>query len=131
MDRKLQTLIIAIIVIILLVWFTSKHADEPEVENGYTPAAILNLKSKVDLILEACGYDIKYELHSHPNKTFTLNKKKIYICTSCASDDRLLYIGLHEAAHLLTSNPETHGVEWETTFKTLLKKGQELGLLLG
>ena len=140
----MQTLILAIIIVIIIICLTSRRkeretkleshvasqSESPSEPNSDPEVDIL--RSKINTILSACGYDIKYELYSHPNKTFTLNKQKMFVCTSCASDDRLLYMGLHEAAHILTTNrnEDEHGPDWEATFKTLLDAARRLNMMI-
>jgi len=91
------------------------------------------LNAKIAHVVSECGFHASYEIYSHPSKTFTLNKTKMYVCTSCAENDRLLYMGLHEVAHVLTatshSSEDAHGPTWEGTFKILLDKASSLGYL--
>lgn len=139
----MRTLIVAIIIIVVIVLILRKRREEAEslgtesVQNEVTfaPSSQLSeLDIKLAHVVSECGFQAHYELHSHPSKTFTLNKSKMYVCTSCAEDDRLLYMGLHEVAHVLTGSShegqsDAHGPAWEFTFRTLLTKAGQLGYL--
>lgn len=134
----MRTLIIAIVIIIVVIILMRRRST-----NEVTMASDLGLdqetqdinalNAKISHVVSECGYQANYEIYSHPSKTFTINKHKMYVCTSCAENDRLLYMGLHEVAHVLTStfhsSEDAHGQVWEGTFRVLLTKADELGYL--
>lgn len=132
----MQTLILAILIVILIIVFTKRREflREQHLEVSAMSNELSSLDQKLSHIISECGYHVNYELYSHPSRSFTLNKSKIYICTSCATDDRLIYMSLHEVAHLLThtdhTNEDAHSPAWEATFRILLSKAQELGYLV-
>lgn len=67
------------------------------------------------------------------NDTFTENKKKIFICLRNKQGEyydynTLLYITIHELAHVLTSSYDNHGEQFTETFSKLLFRAKELKL---
>ena len=130
----MQTLILAIVIIIVIILLSRRREDHVVVGPVETSPELSLLDQKLTRVIFECGYHVAYELYSHPSRSFTLNKSKMYICTSCAEDDRLLYMGLHEVAHLVThsdhAGEDAHGPVWESTFRSLLSKAQELGYLV-
>ncbi len=67
------------------------------------------------------------------NDSFTENKKKIFICFKKPSGEyysyhTLLYITIHELAHVLTDAYDNHGEEFQKTFQRLLIRAKELDL---
>ena len=67
------------------------------------------------------------------NDTFTENKKKIFICLRKKNGEyydyhTLLYISLHELAHVLTEAYDNHGEQFNKTFSALLLRAKHLGL---
>jgi len=67
------------------------------------------------------------------NDSFTENKKKIFICLKKPSGEyysyhTLLYITIHELAHVLTTAYDNHGEQFQKTFQDLLVRAKELDL---
>jgi len=67
------------------------------------------------------------------NDSFTENKKKIFICLKKPSGEyysyhTLLYITIHELAHVLTVAYDNHGEQFQKTFQDLLVRAKELEL---
>jgi len=67
------------------------------------------------------------------NDSFTENKKKIFICFKKPSGEyysyqTLLYITIHELAHVLTVAYDNHGEQFQKTFQDLLVRAKELDL---
>lgn len=130
----MQSLILAILIVLIIILLMKKRESRVEVVSN--SGELEELDRKLSHIITECGYHVDYEIYSHPSRSFTLNKSKMYICTSCATDDRLIYMSLHEVAHLLTqtehqgSEEDAHGPAWEAVFKVLLNKAKELGYLV-
>jgi predicted peroxiredoxin len=59
--------------------------------------------------------------------TFTLAKNYIFICTKTLEYNTLLFVAIHELAHV-KSNEVGHGPEFVKTFKHLLKKAIDMGI---
>lgn len=67
------------------------------------------------------------------NDTFTENKQKIFICLRKKDGEyydynTLLYIAIHELAHVLTSAYDNHGEDFTQSFTALLFRAKQLGL---
>ncbi|RLJ01280.1 MAG: hypothetical protein DRP08_05700 [Candidatus Aenigmatarchaeota archaeon] len=68
------------------------------------------------------------------SSAYTENKSVIYVCldhpvTGERYDmNTLMYVTLHELAHVITPNYDNHGKEWQNNFIDLLNKAQKLGL---
>jgi hypothetical protein len=67
------------------------------------------------------------------NDSFTENKKKIFICFKKPSGEyysyhTLLYITIHELAHVLTAVYDNHGEQFQKKFQDLLIRAKELDL---
>lgn len=62
--------------------------------------------------------------------SYTVNKEKIYLCTTAAGveydDNMLTYVLLHELAHVLTLE-FGHGAEFIENFKLLLERARQAG----
>jgi Golgi nucleoside diphosphatase len=71
------------------------------------------------------------------NKSYTINKRNIFICLrhpvtqELYSFNTLLYVALHELAHVLskTYSTKNHNDEFYKNFHTLLKRAESLYLL--
>lgn len=66
------------------------------------------------------------------NKSYTINKKKIYLCLRDEKNDyynenMLLYVAIHELAHVLCDEIG-HTEKFHRIFKQLLYKAQSLGI---
>lgn len=65
-------------------------------------------------------------------KSYTLNKKKIYLCITDSNGEyyslnMIVYVLLHEVAHILCIS-HGHTDEFYTIFNELIKKAEELGV---
>lgn len=66
------------------------------------------------------------------NKSYTINKKKVYICLKDENDryynkNMLVYVVLHEYAHILCKSIG-HSSEFFEIFRQLLNKAAQMGL---
>jgi hypothetical protein len=119
---------IILILTILLIIFLLLREKPPK------SGKIEELDEKLHNVLASLGYEGTFELTDHPSKSFTHNKKDVYVCTSCSANniDKLLYVGLHEIAHSLSSRShekDPHGPEWKSIFMKLLESAGDLGYL--
>ena len=96
--------------------------------------------SKIDVLKEKIGRVIP-EIHHvelyGSNKSFTIDKKVSYICLKDANgsyyqDNMLVYVILHELAHVLCDEVrppnEEHTPKWEAIFKELLARAEAGGV---
>ena len=132
--------ILIVIIVIVIVYYLMRrqheysHAVTTEAEmRDKMELALLN--EKISHVLSDCGYKMTSPVKSHPTRTFASNKSETFVCTSCVGDEggtdgeSLLYLGLHETAHVLNTVGEEHGAEWEAIFLQLLRKGGDLNYL--
>jgi beta-lactamase regulating signal transducer with metallopeptidase domain len=59
------------------------------------------LKQSLDQFLEELNINVRYQIVSSPNYTFTKNKSKIYLYNQNFSNQTLFLVCLHEIAHIL------------------------------
>ena len=67
------------------------------------------------------------------NKSYTLNKKDIYICTTDENDDyydknMLIHVTIHEIAHYLNKEDIGHTPKFHEIFEELLEKASQMGI---
>ncbi len=148
MNAKTIVALILIIIVVLIIINTIRNESDGDLKAfltqgikkkaqipKYDMKLLYEINKKIQKILNSAGfYDIKYQLQSHPIKSFTKAKKDIHICIQCAQYDikKLLYIGLHEVAHVMTRtyhNNEEHNDEWWNIFHRLLNAAKDLGYL--
>lgn len=126
-----MNLILAIIVILLVIFlWNNRPESRKETKGSYL---LLNLDDKLRKIVEASGYSTRYRLVEHPSSNYTQGKQDIHICTNCvASEDKLIYIGLHEIAHTICKTSRgvhSHDDRWNQVFRNLLETSTQLGYL--
>jgi hypothetical protein len=66
------------------------------------------------------------------DKSYTINKKRVYLCLRDDNDNyypmnMLMYVAIHELAHVLC-NEVGHTPKFQTIFKQLLTKAETLGI---
>jgi hypothetical protein len=66
------------------------------------------------------------------NKSYTINKKRVYLCLKDHNNNyypmnMLMYVAIHELAHVLC-NEVGHTPKFQNIFKQLLSKAQSLGI---
>ncbi len=113
---------VGLIAIIGLVYILGKRK--------YIPSPIiLKLKYKLALVNpKFANYDIR-----EGNSSYTENKSTIYICTKDPktkqyySDNTLIYVCLHECAHVL-SQDYGHHEEFNRILKQLIEKAENAGI---
>lgn len=99
--------------------------------------ASFNTLQQLDQQLRGCGEDYTkqyggkvpvYYLKEHPTKTFSYMKRSIHIVihkpdgVTRYDNDTLMYVGLHELAHVLCNklDGDAHGPEFQLVFGRLL-----------
>ena len=66
------------------------------------------------------------------NKSYTINKKRVYLCLKDSNNhyypmNMLMYVAIHELAHVLC-NEVGHTPKFQAIFKQLLAKAHALGI---
>lgn len=121
--------IILIIIVIYIIYIQLNSQNQPIP----TDPRMQEIEVRVRQTVREAGYDANFNLHYSTKINATKNKKDIYLCNTCISDDHLgldkmTYVGLHEAAHVL-SKSRNHSKEWKEILGKLLYKAAELGFL--
>ena len=67
------------------------------------------------------------------DKSYTINKEKIYLCLKDEKDEyyptnHLLYVMIHELAHLVNKDDVGHTPKFHAIFEELLDKAYDLGI---
>lgn len=68
------------------------------------------------------------------NNAYTENKSVIYVCLKHPNTgeiydmNTLMYVTLHELAHVITPEYDNHGEEWQSNFTKLLNKAYAKGI---
>lgn len=67
------------------------------------------------------------------DKSYTINKQKIYLCVKDKNGEyyplnMLVYVALHEIAHLLNTYDVGHTEKFHEIFNQLLERAQKLGI---
>ena len=68
------------------------------------------------------------------NNAYTENKSVVYVCLrhpvtkKVYNMNTLIYVTLHELAHVITPDYDNHGTKWQRNFDKLLKQAQQLGI---
>ena len=113
--------ILCILVVLTIIWSNRPYKPTP---------IIIHLKRKLGMIHPKFIYlDIR-----EGKSSYTENKKTIYICTrdpktkQYYDDNTLIYVCLHECAHVLVPEYDNHGTKFKAMFHHLLKKAITKGL---
>ena len=68
------------------------------------------------------------------NNAYTENKSIVYLCLKHPTTkeiynmNTLMYVTLHELAHVITPNYDNHGHEWQKNFEKLLDRASKIGI---
>lgn len=113
--------ILVLLIIVAVAWNQKPYKPTP---------LIMHLKNKLALIHPKFRYlDIR-----EGSSSYTENKKTIYICTRdpktnmVYDDNILLYVCIHECAHVLVPEYDEHGPKFKAMMDHLLKKAIAAGI---
>lgn len=112
--------VVAVILYFVIDWFWP-----------YTPTPEINsLKEQLSKVDPAFA---SYDIREHNKESYTKRKARIYICMrdpqskELYNNNILVYVALHECAHVLT--PGTgHDENFNKTFSHLLSKAESVGI---
>ncbi len=128
--------IISLVLILIILGFLIKRCLELTEFFDETPPIIEELKREVSRVHPKCA-EMKIV---KGNKSYTVNKKKIYLCLydkktgELYNKNMLVYVLLHELAHVLNEgNPDPqqdigHTEAFHAVFDKLLDRAEELGV---
>jgi len=129
MDRNSYIFLIILLAGILLIgitWWTTYSIREQYLQDD---PKLRELKEKL-LPLDPTVKTIKLY---KGDKSYTINKEKIYLClkdehNNYYSDNILIYVLIHEIAHLLNRQDVGHTPKFHQIFEELLDKAAKLGV---
>lgn len=126
---KMEIVMIVLLIIIFGIIFLFSNQRDPYLES---------LKPILSKILEKSGYHmidhtIPIDLRKSKNRTYTLDKQRIYVVVDKPNGQRynrdtLLFVLLHEIAHILSPN-EHHTKEFHRIEKRLHSSAIDLGYI--
>ncbi len=128
--------IISLVLILIILGFLIKRCLELTEFFDETPPIIEQLKREVSRVHPKCA-EMKIV---KGNKSYTVNKKKIYLCLydkktgELYNKNMLVYVLLHELAHVLNegnADPQQdigHTEAFHAVFDKLLDRAEELGV---
>lgn len=124
--RLIQTLIL-IVAFLSLLYFLFWRKRERDTYKFYDPK-LDELRERLSVAIP----EIRNISLSGSNKSFTINKEDVYICTKDEhgkyyDDNMLTYVLLHELAHVLC-NEVGHTDKYREIFRGLLHRAHEAGL---
>ena len=113
--------------IIYILFSKFKHTITDTYDDFYDPK-LVELKDRISTVIPEIA-DTKI---SGSNKSFTINKKHIYICTKDENDqyyddNMLIYVLLHELAHVLCDEVG-HTDKYKIIFRGLLERAAQGGI---
>lgn len=88
---------------------------------------------KIKKLCEPLHPDVKNIPMYKSNKSYTINKKKIYLCLTDKNNEyyplnQLVYVFIHELAHYLNKDDVGHTEKFYEIFQELLEKANDLGI---
>jgi hypothetical protein len=122
----LLPIILIILVFTFVIWWVYKSIKEYHLQDD---PMIWKLKE----IIEPLHPEAKNIKLYKGNKSYTINKDKIYICLKDENDEyyptnMLVYVLIHELAHKLNKDDIGHTPKFHQVFEDLLGKAQSLGI---
>ena len=123
---KLLIIIITILLIICVLWWIKELIKDSQLQND-------PMLFKIKRIMEPLHPDIKHLKLYKGQKSYTINKEKIYICLLDENGDyyplnHLIYVFLHEFAHYLNKDDVGHTEKFHEIFQDLLDKSNNMGI---
>lgn len=120
----METIVLVAIVFIFVTWYCWKCLNDELLEKD---PIVMRIKSKLIPYFP----ELKHVKLMRGTASYTINKRKIYLCTSHSGtqydDNMLIYVTLHELAHVITKEIG-HGPEFVGNFRKLLEKAIRLKL---
>jgi Zn-dependent peptidase ImmA (M78 family) len=94
-----------------------------------TPNEIQSIKPIINQILNDSGiHNLNYKLYNSQLHSFTKNKKEIYLFTGNYNQDTILFVALHEIAHIICED-EHHTEKFQQIEKILHQNAVKLGFI--
>lgn len=124
-DKKL-IILGALILLGGIIWWITYSIKEHHLQDD-------PMLYKLKHILDPLHPDIKNLRLYKGDKSYTINKQKIYLCLRDKNGDyystnMLIYVLIHEFAHYLNKDDIGHTEKFHEIFEQLLDKAHELGI---
>jgi hypothetical protein len=124
--RRYGPLILACLIIALLVWSVKNQIKENLQQDDPMLHRLKEVLSPIHPSIE------RLKLYKS-DKSYTINKEKIYLCLHDKNGDyyplsTLSYVLLHEIAHFLNTYDVGHTPKFYEIFDQLLARAEELGI---
>lgn len=117
-------IILPLLIIIVCLWYIIKSRHDDFLE---TDPTVVRLKKR----LMAVFPELNQVKLMKGDSSYTINKYRVYICTEYDgekyNDNMLIYVILHELAHVITTEIG-HGEMWRANFRKLLDRAIAAGL---
>ena len=125
-NTKLVIYFIVILLICGIIWWISNSVIEHHLQND---PMLFKLKE----ILDPLHPDVKNLKLYKGKKSYTINKKKIYLClkdekNEYYSTNMLIYVLLHEFSHYLNKDDIGHTEKFHKIFDDLIEKADSMGI---
>ena len=117
-------ILLAIFLIIALIWIIFSQIREHHLQDD-------PMLHRLRQVLEPIHPVVKKLRLYKGDKSYTINKEKIFLCLKDKDDEyyslnMMVYVCLHEIAHLLNTKDVGHTEEFHRIFDELLKKATEM-----
>lgn len=125
--KVLFYLILIILIVRLIMYLFSDYVIADHYEKYHDPK-LDEIRDRLSIVFpEIKSIDI-----AGSNKSFTINKKHVYICSKDENgqyydDNMLIYVILHELAHVLCDEVG-HTEKYKQIFRSLLERAHKAGL---
>lgn len=125
--RIMRLIIFIILIAFILKYFVVEYYYSDTYDKYYDPK-LEEIRDRLSVAIP----EIKNVDISGSNKSFTINKKHVYICSKDESgqyydDNMLTYVILHELAHVLCDEVG-HTEKYKQIFRSLLERAHKAGL---
>jgi len=125
-DNKWFCVIIGILILGGIIWWVTYSIKERYLQDD-------PMLRKLKQTMTPLHPDIKnIELYKG-KKSYTINKEKIYLCLKDENDDyyptnHLIYVYLHEVAHVLNKDDIGHTEKFHKIFQELVEQAHNMGI---
>lgn len=95
----------------------------------FWPSENSSIISKISNNLKLIAPDVSFTVSENKvsGNTFTLDKKYIFLCLNTKNINTLMYVAIHELAHIVSKN-YGHDREFVENFQKLLRRAMDMGL---
>jgi len=125
-SNKVLVILTAFLLLGCILWWVTYSIKEHHMQDD-------PMLYKLKQIMEPLHPDIKNLKLYKGDKSYTINKSKIYLCLKDENDDyysmnMLSYVFLHVFSHFLNKDDIGHTAKFHKTFEDLIKKAHNMGI---